>query len=137
MKYGYRKTTYERRGGGMVNHKHTTIEPILPISAWITIGFCIFAIRYLWWLIPIIIIVCICCCSNKEDKNIKEDNFKIKKEQIEIGDILIRYKEGFGTLAIDFKLDIDMNEEELKHLSSILTQMNDIIIPSINEKYKI
>ena len=53
-----------------------------------------------------------------------------------IQDILIRYKEGFGTLAMDFRIDVDMKEEDMKRLSDLLTQMNDIIIPKINEQYK-
>ena len=50
-------------------------------------------------------------------------------EDVKIGDILIRYKEGFGTLAMDFRIDVDMKEEDMKRLSDLLTEMNDIIIP--------
>ena len=57
-------------------------------------------------------------------------------EDTKIGDLLIRYKDGFGTLAMDFFLDIEVNDEDKKRLSDLLTQMNDIIIPKINEQYK-
>lgn len=57
-------------------------------------------------------------------------------EDVKIGDILIRYKDNYGTLAMDFFLDINMEEEDMKRLSDLLTQMNDIIIPKINEQYK-
>lgn len=58
-------------------------------------------------------------------------------EDVKIGDILIRYNnEGYGTLAMDFRIDVDMKEEDMKRLSDLLTQMNDIIIPKINEQYK-
>lgn len=57
-------------------------------------------------------------------------------EDVKIGDLLIRYKDNFGTLAMDFYLDLDMKEEELQELSNLLTKMNDIIIPKINEKSK-
>lgn len=57
-------------------------------------------------------------------------------EDVKIGDILIRYKDNYGTLAMDFFLDIDMKEEDMKRLSDLLTQMNDIIIPKINEQAK-
>ena len=57
-------------------------------------------------------------------------------EDVKIGDILIRYKDNYGTLAMDFFLDINMEEEDMKRLSDFLTQMNDIIIPKINEQAK-
>ena len=57
-------------------------------------------------------------------------------EDVKIGDILIRYKEGFGTLTMDFRIDVDMKEEDMKRLSDLLTEMNDIIIPKINEQAK-
>ena len=57
-------------------------------------------------------------------------------EDIKIGDLLIRYKDNYGTLAMDFFLDINMEEEDMKRLSDLLTQMNDIIIPKINEQAK-
>lgn len=57
-------------------------------------------------------------------------------EDVKIGDLLIRYKDDFGTLAMDFYLDLDMKEEELQELSNLLTKMNDILIPKINEKAK-
>ncbi len=57
-------------------------------------------------------------------------------EDVKIGDLLIRYKDNYGTLAMDFFLDINMEEEDMKRLSDLLTQMNDIIIPKINEQYK-
>lgn len=57
-------------------------------------------------------------------------------EDVKIGDILIRYKDNYGTLAMDFFLDINMKEEDMKRLSDLLTQMNDIIIPKINEQAK-
>ena len=37
---------------------------------------------------------------------------------------------------MDFRIDVDMKEEDMKRLSDLLTQMNDIIIPKINEQYK-
>ena len=57
-------------------------------------------------------------------------------EDVKIGDILIRYKDNYGTLAMDFFLDINIEEEDMKRLSDLLTQMNDIIIPKINEQAK-
>ena len=57
-------------------------------------------------------------------------------EDVKIGDLLIRYKDNYGTLAMDFFLDINMKEEDMKRLSDLLTQMNDIIIPKINEQAK-
>ena len=57
-------------------------------------------------------------------------------EDVKIGDLLIRYKDNYGTLAMDFRIDIDMEEEDMKRLSDLLTQMNDIIIPKINEQAK-
>ena len=57
-------------------------------------------------------------------------------EDVKIGDLLIRYKDNYGTLAMDFFLDIDIEEEDMKRLSDLLTQMNDIIIPKINEQAK-
>ncbi|MBQ2407949.1 MAG: hypothetical protein II309_00815 [Bacilli bacterium] len=57
-------------------------------------------------------------------------------EDVKIGDLLIRYKDNYGTLAMDFFLDINMEEEDMKRLSDLLTQMNDIIIPKINEQAK-
>ena len=57
-------------------------------------------------------------------------------EDVKIGDLLIRYKDNNGTLAMDFFLDINMEEEDMKRLSDLLTQMNDIIIPKINEQAK-
>ena len=57
-------------------------------------------------------------------------------EDVKIGDLLIRYKDNYGTLAMDFFLDIDIKEEDMKRLSDLLTQMNDIIIPKINEQAK-
>ena len=57
-------------------------------------------------------------------------------EDVKIGDLLIRYKDNYGTLAMDFFLDINMEEEDMKRLSDFLTQMNDIIIPKINEQAK-
>ena len=57
-------------------------------------------------------------------------------EDVKIGDILIRYKDNYGTLAMDFFLDIEVNDEDKKRLSDLLTEMNDIIIPKINEQYK-
>ena len=57
-------------------------------------------------------------------------------EDVKIGDLIIRYKDNYGTLAMDFFLDINMEEEDMKRLSDLLTQMNDIIIPKINEQAK-
>lgn len=57
-------------------------------------------------------------------------------EDVKIGDLLIRYKDNYGTLAMDFFLDINIEEEDMKRLSDLLTQMNDIIIPKINEQAK-
>ena len=57
-------------------------------------------------------------------------------EDVKIGALLISYKDNYGTLAMDFFLDINMEEEDMKRLSDLLTQMNDIIIPKINEQAK-
>ena len=137
--YGYKKTTYERKGGGMVNHKHTEYKPILDLEGWIMVFLFIFGIAfiyYTWWLIPIVLIICLCCKNDKKEINEVKKQENIKQED-KIGNVVIKYNENnMGSLALNIDLDLDLTIEEINELQNLITELNEIIIPSINKSKK-
>ncbi len=62
-----------------------------------------------------------------------EDNRRVEDV---IGEVVVRYKGDYGTLALNLHLDIDVSEEEMEKLQNLVTGINEIIIPAINKKVK-
>lgn len=57
-----------------------------------------------------------------------------KRTEDVIGEVVIRYKGDYGTLALNINLDLDISDEEMEQLQNLVTSINEIIIPAINKK---